>query len=75
MIRQKGAFVPNFATVKSITFMPNKKYQNSAMDYAMWYLEHLLKMEDLMGKKLEMKIDEMLERKFQQYLEKTKDRG
>ena len=27
------------------------------MEYAMWYQEHLLRMEDVMGKKLEAKID------------------
>ena len=69
MIREKGHFVPTFAST-NFNDMPNVKYQNSAMDYAMWYQEHLLKMEDDMGKRLEAKIEEMLDRKFHEYMEK-----
>ena len=36
----------------------------------MWYLEHLLKMEDVMGQKLEEKINELLERKLRDYVRK-----
>ena len=50
--------------------MPNVKYQNSALEYAMWYQEHLLRMEDVMGKRLEGKIEEILDKKFHLYMEK-----
>lgn len=43
------------------------------MDYAMWYQEHLLRMEDVMGKRLEAKISEMLDKKFQEYMERLKN--
>ena len=39
----------------------------------MWYQEHLLLMEDELGKRLEAKIDEILDRKFQEYMEKVKN--
>ena len=40
------------------------------MDYSMWYLERLLKMEDIMGKKLEEKISEIVEMKLRDYVKK-----
>ena len=43
------------------------------MEYAMWYLEHLLRMEDVIGKKLEAKISEMIDKKFHEYMEKIKN--
>ena len=43
------------------------------MDYAIWYQEHLLRMEYVIGKKFEAKIEEILDRKFHEYMEK-KDR-
>jgi hypothetical protein len=53
--------------------MSNVEYQNSAMEYALWYQEHLLRMEDVFGKKLEAKIEKMLDRKIQEYMEKTRN--
>ena len=50
--------------------MAKNKYQDSAMEYSMWYLEHLLKMEDVMGQKLEEKINELLDRKLRDYVRK-----
>ena len=50
--------------------MAKNKYQDSAMDYSMWSLEHLLKMEDVMGQKLEEKFNELLERKLRDYVRK-----
>ena len=43
------------------------------MEYALWYQEHLLRMEDVFGKKLEAKIEKMLDRKIQEYMEKTRN--
>ena len=53
--------------------MPNVEYQNSAMEYAMWYQEHLLKMESVMGKKVETKIEEIIDRKIDEYMKKTRN--
>ncbi len=43
------------------------------MEYAMWYQEHLLRMEDVLGRKMEAKIEELLDRKFHEYMEKTEE--
>ena len=51
--------------------MSNVKDQNAAMEYAMWYQEHLLRMEDILGKRLETKIEKMIDKKFQEYLVKV----
>ena len=51
--------------------MPNAKYQNAAKEYAMWYQEHLLRMEDILGKGLEAKMEEMIDKKFHEYLVKV----
>ena len=57
----------------NINDMPNVERQNSAMEYAMWYQEHLLRMEDVLGRKMEAKIEELLDRKFHEYMEKTEE--
>ena len=74
MIREKGHYVPTFAST-NFNDMPNVKYQISALDYAMWYQEHLLRMEDVMGKRLEAKIEEILDRKFHEYMEKLENKN
>ena len=43
------------------------------MEYAMWYQEHLLRMEDVLGRKMEAKIEELLDRKFHEYMEKKEE--
>lgn len=53
--------------------MPNAKYQNSAMEYALWYQEHLLQMECVLGKKIEAKIEKIIDRKFKEYIESVKN--
>ena len=53
--------------------MPNEKYQNSAMEYALWYQEHLLQMENVLGKRIEAKIEEIIDRKFDEYMEKARN--
>ncbi len=53
--------------------MPNVERQNSAMEYAMWYQEHLLRMEDALGRKMKAKIEELLDRKFHEYMEKKEE--
>lgn len=53
--------------------MPNVKYQNAAMEYAMWYQERLLQMEGILGKKIEARIEEVIDRKFNEYIEKAKE--
>ena len=56
-----------------INDMPNVKYQNAAMEYAMWYQERLLQMEGILGKKIEARIEEVIDRKFNEYIEKAKE--
>lgn len=43
-----------YLTLQSLNIndMPNVERQNSAMEYAMWYQEHLLRMEDVLGRKM-----------------------
>ena len=53
--------------------MPNEKYQNSAMEYALWYQEHLLQMENVLGKRIEAKIEEIIDRKFDEYMGKARN--
>ena len=53
--------------------MPNVKHQNAAMEYAMCYQEHLLQMESIMGKKIEAKIEEIIDRKFNEYIDIIRD--
>ena len=53
--------------------MSNVEYQNSAMEYAIWYQEHLLQMEDVLGKRLDAKIEEIVERKIQEYMDKARN--
>ncbi|MBR5084110.1 MAG: hypothetical protein IKX33_05865 [Prevotella sp.] len=72
MISHEGLFVPTFAP-SNINDMSDVKYQNAAMEYAMWYQEHLLRMEDVMGKRLETKIEELIEKKIHEYMEKDKN--
>ena len=43
------------------------------MEYAKNYLERLLKMEDLVGRNVEKKLDQMVERKIKQYADKNKE--
>jgi len=43
------------------------------MEYAMWYQEHLLQMEGILGKKIEAKIEEIIDRKFNEYIEIIRD--
>ena len=42
------------------------------MEYAMWYQEHLLHMESIMGKKIEAKIEEIIDRKFNEYIDEIR---
>lgn len=50
--------------------MSNEKYQKAAMEYSMWYQEQLLRMEDVLGKRLEAKMEEIIDRKFNDYMQK-----
>lgn len=43
------------------------------MEYAIWYQEHLLQMEDVLGKRLDAKIEEIVERKIQEYMDKARN--
>ena len=52
--------------------MPNVKHQNAAMEYAMWYQEHLLQMESVLGKKIEAQIEEIIDRKFNEYIDEIR---
>ncbi|MBQ9677090.1 MAG: hypothetical protein IJV44_03030 [Prevotella sp.] len=53
--------------------MAKTKYQDAAMRYAEDYLERLLKMEDLVGRNVEKKLDQMVEKKVKQYTQKEQD--
>ena len=55
-----------------INDMPNVKYQNAAMEYAMCYQEQLLQMEGILGKKIEANIEKIIDRKFNEYIEEKK---
>jgi hypothetical protein len=65
------AFLPNFAS-SNIDDMSNVESHHSAMEYAMWYQEHLLQMESIMGKKIEAKIEEIIDRKFNEYIDEIR---
>lgn len=52
--------------------MSNVESHHTAMEYAMWYHEHLLAMEDAIGERLEAKIEEIIDRKFQWYMEQAR---
>lgn len=39
----------------------------------MWYQEHLLQMEGILGKKIETKIEEIIDRKFNEYIDIIRD--
>ena len=43
------------------------------MEYALWYQEHLLQMESFLGKKIEAKIETIINRKFNEYIENVKN--
>lgn len=72
MIRQVNRFEPTFA-LSNINDMSNVKYHHSAMEYATWYQEHLLQMEDTIGKRLESRIEDMIDRKIHEYMEKARN--
>lgn len=48
--------------------MAKTKYNEAATRYANDYLEHLLSMEDVLGEKVQKRVDELVERKVQQYM-------
>jgi len=52
--------------------MAKTEYQEAAMNYAMDYLDRLLKMEGVVGSHVEKKIDRMMEQKFRKYLDDMK---
>ena len=43
------------------------------MEYALWYQEHLLQMETVLGKRIEAKMEEIIDRKFDEYMEKARN--
>ena len=43
------------------------------MEYAMRYQEHLLRIEEVLGKRMEAMIEELIDRKFQEYMDKARD--
>ena len=49
--------------------MDKNHSQENAMDYSIEYLEHLLKMEDVMEQHKERKISQMIDQKLRQYVE------
>ena len=42
------------------------------MEYAMCYQEHLLQMESVLGKKIEARIEEIIDRKFNEYIDEIR---
>ena len=71
MIREKVILHSNFALTKNDENMPTSKQQQSAMDYTLSYQEHLLKMEDAIGQRMEAKIEEIIDRKFHECMGKA----
>lgn len=55
--------------------MAKKTYHDSAMEYSAWYLDHLLKMEDVMGRHLEEKITQLIDQRIRFYMERAKNRN
>ena len=53
--------------------MAKTKYQEAATDYAMDYLEHLLDMEDVLGRNLDKRLDRLLDEKFRKYISEKTD--
>jgi hypothetical protein len=49
--------------------MAKNHAQDTAMGYSIDYLEHLLKMEDVMEQHMERKISQMIDQKLRQYVE------
>ena len=47
--------------------MTKTKYQTSALDYAENYLERLFEIEDYIDRRLDMKLNTIVEKKLQQY--------
>ena len=47
--------------------MTKSKYQSNALDYAENYLERLLEMEDYIDRRLETKINAIVEKKLREY--------
>ena len=45
------------------------------MEYAIWYQDCLLRMEDVLVKRLEAKIEVILDRKILEYIEKTRNKN
>jgi len=71
MITQNVQFCRIFAARKR-SVMAKTEYQEAAMNYAMDYLDRLLKMEGVVGSHVEKKIDRMMEQKFRKYLDDMK---
>ena len=51
--------------------MTDSEYHRAAMKYAQNYQEQLLQMEDAMDKRLEAKIERIIDRKFHEFMERT----
>lgn len=47
--------------------MAKTKYQTSALDYAEDYLERLFEIEDYIDRRLDMKLNAIIEKKLQEY--------
>jgi len=53
--------------------MDKTRDQQKATDYVMEYLDRLLDMEDMVGHRIEQKLDEMVERKVRQVVSARTD--
>lgn len=49
--------------------MAKNHSQDTAMEYSIEYLEHLLKLEDAMERHMESKISQMIDQKLRKYVE------
>lgn len=51
--------------------MAKTKYQETATDYAREYLEHLLRMEDVLGQELDSRIEEAVKKYMEEMSKKS----
>ncbi len=52
--------------------MAKSEYQEAAMNYAMDYLDKLLKMEGVVGSHVEKKLNRIVEQRFKKYIDDMK---
>ena len=64
----------NFATenLQSYLFMIKNNYQQAAREYANQYMDFLLDMESVLGHHVEVRLNQLVEQKVEEYMKKRK---